>query len=746
MSRSLQPSLMIVSAYLPPEGGGVETYIEQVVRELRVQDNWRIVLVTTHDSDQVKLVKREDGVRVYFLPRGIKLSNSPLHIKWFSQLRHIIQEEKPAAINVHMPVPGIGDITALAAPRRIPLIVTYHFGSMVKGGAIMRFVLSIYEKFFLPYTFKRAAKIICCSEFVQEEFLPERFRAKSEVITPAVDTQLFSPLKRAGKNNQIVFVGSLNRAQTHKGVYELLEAVALLKKRKINATLLIAGQGDNREAYEARAKELSVNGITTFAGNLRGKALREAMRASTVMAHPSTMESFGMVVAEAMACGLPVVGANAEGLPYVLEDKKTGLLHKPKDVKDLADKLALLLSDREMAANMGKAGRIKATASYSLQAQHDETKRVLQPFATGQRPITHVVSYYPPSLGGMENVVQAIAQQHVKDGLAVRVLTSNRNAQGHNDVTDLPDVQRLPSFEFAHTPVMRGLFTRLMRTPKNGVIHLHVAQAYSAEVTWLAAKLRRVPYIAHFHLDVAPSGPLGFLFIAYKKLILPRVLRGAARVIALTPDQKTLLMTRYKVKNERITVLPNGVLGSFFKEPRTPHKPLRLVFVGRLAHQKRVERLVGAMGLMKKPAHLTIVGDGEDRAKLEALAAKLKLGKKVTFTGAKYGADTVAAYHDADVFVLPSDREGMPLCLLEAAASGLAIVGSHVVGITDLIDGTGILVDNPSDKTFATALDALASDPARVKDLAAKSFTLAQSYSWETLGKRLQQIYQEVSV
>jgi phosphatidylinositol alpha-mannosyltransferase len=326
----------------------------------------------------------------------------------------------------------------------------------------------------------------------------------------------------------------------------------------------------------------------------------------------------------------------------------------------------------------------------------------------------------------------------------VQVVTSNIGTRGQQ-LDDKAPVRRLPSVEIAHTPLMWGLFSQLLRSPKNGIIHVHIAPAYSAELTWLAAKLRRVPYVAHFHLDVSGSGVLGGLFEVYKKTILPVVLRGATRVITLTQAQRQFVIDRYKVQPDRAVVLPNGVGPEYFSAPRPVHSPLRLMFMGRLAQQKRAIRLVEAMAAMQqKNVHLTIVGDGYQRQMLQERARELGVASRITFAGFKRGASAVAEYHNADVFVLPSDREGMPLSVLEAAAAGLAIVGSDVMGIRELIADVGVLVPHPSGKTFATALDVLAKNPAKVQALAKKSYAMAADYSWEKLGDRLQKIYEEV--
>lgn len=356
--------------------------------------------------------------------------------------------------------------------------------------------------------------------------------------------------------------------------------------------------------------------------------------------------------------------------------------------------------------------------------------------------IVQVSAYYPPHLGGLERVVEEISLQLAKDNYTVIVVTSNVDAKGFHHTERRPSmlIRRLAAFEFAHTPIMAGLFWQLLKTKKPAIFHLHLAQVFVPEIVWFTSKLRGIPYVVHFHLDVEPSGPLGFIFLWWKRFVLPIIIKSAAHIITLSPDQTRLIIERYGVLAEKVTFIDNGVGEQFLevgKTERKCHDPLRLLFVGRMSLQKRPERLIEAMSLLKNKVELVIVGDGEDKAKHEALAAKLGLNS-VQFRGALFGEALLEAYREADVFVLPSDREGMPLVLLEAMATGLPIVGSDVLGITELIKGVGILVSNPSPETFAKAIDELATNPGKLKALSSASYAKAKQYSWESLVARLE--------
>ncbi len=360
-------------------------------------------------------------------------------------------------------------------------------------------------------------------------------------------------------------------------------------------------------------------------------------------------------------------------------------------------------------------------------------------------PVVQVVPYYPPHLGGMENVTRTLAEELARTR-PVEVLTSRSGADGapRTERDGNLVVRRLATIEAAHLPVMPTLAAHLLRAPRGAVVHVHIAQAYTPEMVCLAAALRRRPYIAHFHLDVEPSGPLGPVFVAYKRWVLGPVLRRAARVIALTEEQRSFLATVHHVDERRLAVLPNGVAESFFASPRPApvDRPLRLLTVGRLSAQKNMDRLLHALALVSAEVEVRIVGEGELHDELEATRRSLGLAH-VELVGARRGPDLVAMYRWADAFVLASDREGMPLVLLEAMAAALPVVATDVDGISQTVGSDGLLAE-PSPAALAAAIDHLASDPDLHLDLATRSAARGRRHSWATLVAEVDDLYAEV--
>ncbi len=356
--------------------------------------------------------------------------------------------------------------------------------------------------------------------------------------------------------------------------------------------------------------------------------------------------------------------------------------------------------------------------------------------------MVQVLGYYPPHVGGVEFCASNVSRELARRGVDVTVLTSDIGPAGMTNPGiatgsgDVPTVHRLRALEFAHTPFIPSLPWRLWRASRGAVIHLHVSHVWSDVVAAVVASLGRRPLVAHFHMDTPASGRFGFVFVWYKRWVLGRLLRRAGAVVALSDEQAELVSTRYGVDPAKVRVIPNGVAEEFFAAgPPTqvsPKRPLRLLFVGRIAAQKDLPLLIATVATLDGEATLDIVGDGELRRDVTRLVEALPAGR-ARLWGALSGEALLARYREADVFVMTSVREGMPLALLEAMAAGLPVVASDVQGLREFVGGVGILVAERTPEAFASAILGLAQDPEKLRALSQASRDAVKSRRWNAL-------------
>jgi glycosyltransferase involved in cell wall biosynthesis len=198
-------------------------------------------------------------------------------------------------------------------------------------------------------------------------------RAKIEVVYNGVDTEVFLPLRTPGHGSRgvstLVFCGRLNGTK-QKGLEVLLDAMPLVLQER-DVVLNVIAVGPRLGEYRTHAKRLKIDDRVRFLGFVEHSVLPQYYAEADLLVLPSRRESFGLVLAEAMACGLPVVATTAGAIPEVVEDGVTGVLVPPDDPKALANAVLSLLSDRPRLQAMGSAGveRVRERFTWDKVAQ-----------------------------------------------------------------------------------------------------------------------------------------------------------------------------------------------------------------------------------------------------------------------------------------------------------------------------------------------------------------------------------------
>ena len=200
----------------------------------------------------------------------------------------------------------------------------------------------------------------------------------------------------------------------------------------------------------------------------------------------------------------------------------------------------------------------------------------------------------------------------------------------------------------------------------------------------------------------------------------------------------------------RTKIIPNGIDIDRFRVPR-PRPPAfardrrHVLFVGRLEPRKGVAHLIRAMRAVQDrvpSTRLTIVGDGPDRASIEALARDV--GVEATFAGRIDGADLPAYLQASDLVCSPAlGGESFGLVLLEAMACGTAVVASRIDGYAGLVGDTGSarLVPAADAGALADAIAELLTDDEQRRSLGARGTAHAARFDWRVIAERLDAIY-----
>jgi glycosyltransferase involved in cell wall biosynthesis len=284
---------------------------------------------------------------------------------------------------------------------------------------------------------------------------------------------------------------------------------------------------------------------------------------------------------------------------------------------------------------------------------------------------------------------------------------------------------------------------RLLTNRNIRIVHIHTAAHGSFTKHLHYARVARLlgrRVILHCH-----GGRFADWYTALPARKQRRIVREINRLdkfIVLTASWREYYVS-IGVKEGLIAIVNNIVpVPSAPLSKSLPGEPLRLLFLGDIIQRKGVFDLVQAMARVQSPAVLDIGGAGEEEA-LRALIASLGLEAWVHFHGYVAGAAKEELLARADVFVLPSYNEGLPISILEAMSYGCPVISTRVGGIPEVVSDNGILVDSGDPGALAAAVEALA-EPSTRESMARKGLEAVKPYYPDAVMASLQAIYQSL--
>jgi len=263
---------------------------------------------------------------------------------------------------------------------------------------------------------------------------------------------------------------------------------------------------------------------------------------------------------------------------------------------------------------------------------------------------------------------------------------------------------------------------------------------------WYLKKRYKLPYIVRFGGGDIPGFQERFKAV-YKVLgpFVKQIWKEASGLVANSSGLRDFALNF--CDKYRIDVITNGVdVASFSPGQRDEHdtsKEVRLLFVSRLIERKGLQFLIPHLSRIEKECErsvtLTVVGDGPYRETLEDMARSAGVQDKVFFEGQRDKKELPGYFARADIFVLPSMREGMPNVVLEAMAGGLPIVMSACEGSKELVDGNGYIA---GDDFAATLIKAINEGKLReMGDLSKKR--AGEIFSWENVAERYLELMEQ---
>ena len=296
-----------------------------------------------HDSLPARVIPAGRSIP---LPSNGSLANIAFSPAVFRYARRALREFQPDVVHVHEPLVPLASWAAIDAAKKsnVPLVGTFH-ANYHEGCSYYRLFKTVLDPYLRPLSAKIAVSPTAAATAA------EHFPGDYRLVPNGLDVDRFRSSGAVRKPNQILFVG---RPELRKGLPVLLAALPGILRRVPDARLVLVGS--RKEDVKLPKSLLS---SVEIRGPVDEEGLVECMRSSSILCAPSTGgESFGIVLVEAMAAGLPIVASNIPGYEAVVSSGLNGLLVPPGDPAALADTLTSLLLDpitRERLAFAGQA-------------------------------------------------------------------------------------------------------------------------------------------------------------------------------------------------------------------------------------------------------------------------------------------------------------------------------------------------------------------------------------------------------
>jgi len=364
-----------------------------------------------------------------------------------------------------------------------------------------------------------------------------------------------------------------------------------------------------------------------------------------------------------------------------------------------------------------------------------------------------VLNYeYPPLGGGAAPVTETLAQRLAERGHTIDVVTMGYDDLPTHEQSESVSVYRVPCLRsrqnecslhematYLPTGFLKG--RELLRSHEYDIIHAHFIVPTGIIASALSA-LYNIPFILTPHgTDVPGYNPDRFL--SAHRTILPlwrRIVQSASAITS--PSAYLANLIAQHEPNVNIRVIPNGVDTTRFDPSRTKKK--RMLITSRLFKRKGIQHFLTALQEVEADWPVVITGDGPYRSELEKQAKSID--HDIEFVGWVSLDRLETLLETSAVYVFPSCHENCPIALLEAMASGNAIIAANEGGTAEVINGAGVTVDPQTPISFADKIDQLIESEEYQQKLRNSAMNRARTtYDWEKVVDTFQELLNRVS-
>jgi phosphatidylinositol alpha 1,6-mannosyltransferase len=358
--------IMIVTDQYPPMVGGVPTVTHGLALDFANRGHHVWVVAPSYGNRDVRRLEH-NRVRVYRYSsfewpayEGLRIPFLPI-----VPVRNLIKKSDPDIIHIHSPA-VLGNIAQLfAGGLRKPVIATNHYlpinmsRSLTSDPLVGKYFSTVSYSYLVHFC-NRCEYVTAPTKTALDLLYAHGLHAPAQAISNGIDLNIFKPgprdpsiRRRFNLPEDRPLALHVNRLSEEKRVDVLIEAAA---KMKGNGHIALVGTGPASADLKMQAEQLGVQGRVSFLGYVRDAELLALRHSSELFVIPSEAELQSISTMEAMACGLPVIAADAYALPELVHHEENGFLFTPGESEELAFYLDLLLGHEALRERMGAAG------------------------------------------------------------------------------------------------------------------------------------------------------------------------------------------------------------------------------------------------------------------------------------------------------------------------------------------------------------------------------------------------------
>lgn len=367
--------ILVITRDFVPNPGGIAVFLHNLCEQLTFQGHRVDVLAPAVENI------RTDGVysasyQVHRFAQWRRLGSVPAI--WLALCLHLQHCYDLVFVGHVMSSRALGALV-LNKLWRVPYVVLSH------GNDLSYSVKTQADKRIVDLVMENATLLLGNSSFTAERIRQAGYKGPLQVLNPGVDPARFHPGVDIGRVRQQYGLDghrvllTTARLVAKKNVDGVLRALSKVIGQVPDVLYLVVGEGEQREQLEALCSELGLCCYVHLLGYVENSQLPALYCASDLFVMPTkSVESFGISFLEANACGKPVIGGWSGGTADAIVDGETGLLVDPHNVDEIAAAIVRLLTDRELARQLGKNGRQRVEQELSWEKVGERLVGLLQ--------------------------------------------------------------------------------------------------------------------------------------------------------------------------------------------------------------------------------------------------------------------------------------------------------------------------------------------------------------------------------